>query len=66
MHDSRGARLNVGDKVFIVAEVTWLYEGADPNFCNCSVKVITPEQTNTTPMIPPTIYAINTKMLTKV
>src|SRR5579864_1484764 len=66
MHDSRGAALKVGDRVMIEAEVTQV--GTDPmnDYCNCTVKVITPEQTNRTPMDPPSLSAINTKMLTKV
>lgn len=65
MHDSRGARLKVGDRVLIEAEVTELQEGADPNYCNVHVKVVTPQQRDTTPMVPPGV-TINTKMLTKV
>lgn len=66
MHDSRGAALKVGDRVLIEAEVTELQESADPNYCNVCIKVVTPAQRDTTPMVPPTLSAINTKMLTKV
>lgn len=66
MHDSRGAQLNVGDRVLIEAEVKELCAGADPNYCNVTISVVTPEQRDKTPMVPPTLSAINTKMLTKV
>lgn len=66
MHDSRGAELKIGDRVFIEAEVKELQPQADPNFCNVIVQVVTPMQRDGTPMHPPSIDAINTKMLTKV
>lgn len=66
MHDSRGASLHVGDRVLIEAEVTRLYPGSDPDYCNVEVTVITPDQSSPTEMSPPSISAINTKMLTKV
>lgn len=66
MHDSRGAELKVGDRVLIEAQVTDLSPQADPNYCNVRIRVVTPDQRDKTPMAPPTIDAINTKMLTKV
>src|SRR5690242_12456094 len=66
MHDSRGAALKVGDRVLIEAEITQL--GTDPTneYCNVTIQVVTPDQAKPTPMVPPTLSAINTKMLTKV
>ncbi len=66
MHDSRGAQLKVGDRVLIEAEVTELQAQADPDYCNVTVKAITPEQKDKTPMVPPSGMVFNTKMLTKV
>lgn len=66
MHDSRGAQLKVGDRVIIEAEVKELQPSADADYCNVTIQVVTPEQTNKTPMSPPSLSAINTKMLTKV
>ena len=66
MHDSRGAELKVGDRVLIEAEVKELQANGDANYCNVTVQVVTPQQANGTPMIPPSLSAINTKMLTKV
>jgi hypothetical protein len=66
MHDSRGAQLKVGDRVLIEAEVKELQPNADADYCNVTIQVVTPEQTNKTPMSPPSLSAINTKMLTKV
>jgi hypothetical protein len=65
MHDSRGANLGIGDRVLVEAEVTELQPHADPNYCNVTIRVVTPDQRDVTPMVPPTISAINTKMLTK-
>lgn len=64
MHDSRKAPLKVGDRVLIEAEITE-FSGSDPNYCNVYVQVITPDQPDSTPMVPPSFIA-NTKMLTKV
>lgn len=66
MHDSRGAELKVGDRVFVECEVTELQSGADPNYCNVTIKAITPDQANPTPMVPPSCMVFNTKMLTKI
>lgn len=66
MHDSRGASLNIGDRVLIEAEVTDL-NGGDQNYCCCGVKVVTPEQPGKEKvMSPPTFSAMSTKFLTKV
>ena len=66
MHDSRKASLKVGDRVFIEAVVMELLPTDAGNYCNCTVKVVTPDQPDSTPMVPPTFSAINTKMLTKI
>lgn len=66
MHDSRGAQLKVGDRVMIEAEITELQPTADANYCNVYVNAITPDQTNPTPMTPPSHMVFNTKMLTKI
>lgn len=66
MHDSRGASLQVGDRVLVEAEITELQPQADPNYCNVTIKAVTPDQANPTPMAPPSHMVFNTKMLTKV
>ena len=67
MHDSRGAALKKGDRVFIEAEIVNLSTGADENFCCVDVKVITPDQPNKEKVMqPPTFGALSTKMLTKI
>ncbi len=66
MHDSRGANLKLGDRVLIEAEIAELQPQADPNYCNVRVNVVTPAQSNPTPMKPPGDIVLNTKMLTKV
>jgi hypothetical protein len=66
VHDSRGAKLNVGDRVIVECEITELQPEADPNYCNVYIKAITPDQRDATPMSPPSNMVFNTKMLTKV
>lgn len=65
MHDSRGAALKVGDRVTIEAEVTDC-QSTDNGYCNCSVKVVTPQQSNPPPMVPPSGIVLNTRMVSKV
>lgn len=67
MHDSRGAALKVGDRVFIEAEITSLATGGDENYCCVDVKVVTPDQPNKEKVMqPPSFSALSTKMLTKI
>jgi hypothetical protein len=65
MHDSRGAALKVGDRVLLEGELTQVCD-SDNGYCNCNVKIVTPDQRDKPPMDPPSLSAINTRMLTKV
>jgi uncharacterized protein YkwD len=65
MHDSRGAPLKVGDRVLLEGELTQVCTD-DNGYCNCNVKIVTPEQREKPPMEPPSLSAINTRMLTKI
>jgi hypothetical protein len=64
-HDSRGALLKKGDRVLIEGV---LVDNPQPDngYCNCRVKIITPEQRDKPPMDGDTLSAINTRMLTKI
>lgn len=67
MHDSRGAKLEIGDRVIIEAEVISLNTGGDENYCCCGVRVVTPQQVDRHKVMePPEFSALSTKMLTKV
>ena len=63
-HDSRGAPLKKGDRVFvemeIVEEVT-----SDQGYCNAFCRAIVPDQRDRPPMAPPACM-FNTRMLTKI
>lgn len=69
MHDSRGAPLKVGDRVFLEAELTSVQE-SDNGYCNVSVTTVTPEQmqsgADSKPPMSPSSLTLNTRMLTKV
>jgi hypothetical protein len=66
MHDSRGAPLKVGDRVLLEAEVTSCGSDDAGGYCNVTVQVVTPQQPSPPAMTPPTVSALNTKMVTKV
>ena len=62
-HDSRGALLKKGDRVFVEGVLTE-DPSADAGYCNANVKFVTPDQKDPPPMTPPN-NVFNTRMLTK-
>ena len=67
MHDSRGAKLQVGDRVFIEAAVIRIASGGDENNCCVSVEVVTPDQPEKKDIMPaPYLPSLSARMMTKI
>jgi hypothetical protein len=63
-HDSRGALLKKGDRVFVEMEIVE-EPSADEGYCNANCKTVVPHQADPPPMSPPGCV-FNTRMLTRI